>query len=58
MANKNLTRELALQLLKTKELQCPGCNLEKLQPRYRHKKENVEFICPECKEVYHPAKLI
>jgi predicted RNA-binding Zn-ribbon protein involved in translation (DUF1610 family) len=36
---------------------CPKCGGISA-PRYAYKKQNVEYVCPECKEVYHPAKFI
>ena len=29
-----------------------------LAARCRHKKQNVEHLCPACGEVYHPAKQV
>ncbi len=40
------------------EVICPNCGKDKLISRYKYKKQNVEYICPACKEVYHPTKLI
>lgn len=57
-SNTNLTREVAIKLIKEQEVICPNCGKDKLISRYRYKKQNVEYICPACKEVYHPAKLI
>lgn len=56
--NTNLTREMAIRLIKGQEVICPNCCKEKLRSRYTYKKQNVEYLCPSCKEVYHPAKLI
>lgn len=57
-SNTNLTRDIAIRLIKKEEVICPNCGKEKLCSRYTYKKQNVEYICPACKEVYHPAKLI
>lgn len=57
-SNTNLTREVAVCLIKEQDVLCPKCGKERLRSRYTYKKRNVEYICPVCKEVYHPAKLI
>jgi len=58
MANKNLTRDLAVKLIKFEKVLCPKCKKDYLVSRYRYKNQNVEYKCPNCKEVYHPYKLI
>ncbi len=57
-SNTKLTREIAIRLLKGQEVICPKCGKDKLCSRYTYKKQNVEYVCPECSEVYHPTKLI
>ncbi len=57
-SNTNLTREIAVRLIKGQKVICPKCGRDQLRPRYAYKKQNVEYVCPECKEVYHPAKFI
>jgi len=57
-ANTNLTRELAVMLIKQQDVICPNCGGDKLIPRYTYKNQNVEYKCPLCKEMYHPCKLI
>ena len=57
-SNTNLTRETAVQLIKKQEVICPNCGKEKLRSRYTYKNQNVEYICPSCKAVCHPTKLI
>ena len=57
-SNTNLTREIAIRLIKNQEVICPNCGKDKLCSRYTYKKQNVEYICPVCKEIYHPTKLI
>ena len=56
VSNINLTREIAIRLIKEQEVMCPKCGKEKLCSRYTYKKQNVEYVCPECNEVYYPAK--
>lgn len=56
--NINLTKEIAVQLIKSQEVACPNCGKDKLIPRYTYKNKNVEYKCPACKVIYHPAKLI
>lgn len=57
-SNTNMTREIAIRLIKKQEVICPNCGKERLRSRYTYKHQNVEYICPSCKEVYHPAKLM
>jgi predicted RNA-binding Zn-ribbon protein involved in translation (DUF1610 family) len=56
--NTNLTKEGALKLIKQQPIICPKCKMEKLIPRYTYKNQNVEYKCPNCKEIYHPTKLL
>ena len=56
--NTNLTRALAVELLRQKEVVCPACGRAVLTPRYSYKAQNVEYKCIECGEVYRPYKLI
>lgn len=56
--NTNLTRELAAKLIKSQEVVCPKCNKSILAPRYSYKRNNTEYRCPTCGEIYHPCKLI
>lgn len=58
MANTNLTRELAVKLIKSQKVLCPKCGQTTLVPRYSYKKQNVEYKCETCGEIYHPCKLI
>lgn len=57
-SNTNLTRETAVQLIRGQAVICPNCGKEKLRSRYTYKHQNVEYICPFCKEVYRPTKFI
>ena len=57
-SNINLTREIAVQLIKKQEVSCPNCKKDTLKSRYTHKNQNVEYKCPFCKTIYHPCKLI
>lgn len=57
-SNTNLTRELAIALIKSREVPCPRCGRATLPPRYPYKKQNVEYRCPACGEIYHPCKLL
>ncbi len=54
--NTNLTKETAIKLIKMQPVVCPSCKKELLRSRYPYKKQNVEYLCPACKEVYHPTK--
>lgn len=56
--NTNLTRELAIKLVRGQEVTCPNCCEAVLTPRYSYKKQNTEYKCSNCGEVYHPCKLI
>lgn len=56
--NKNLTRDIAVRLIKEQNVICPNCGKEELNSRYTYKKQNTEYICPACKEIYHPCKFI
>lgn len=58
MSNTNLTRELAVKLIKSQEVVCPKCNKSVLVSRYSYKSRNTEYKCPACGEIYHPCKLI
>lgn len=56
--NTNLTKETAIKLIRMQEVVCPSCGKDLLHSRYAYKKQNAEYLCPACKEVYHPTKLI
>ena len=57
-SNTNLTRELAVMLVKGQNVICPACGKEVLVSRYGHRNQNTEYKCPACGEIYHPCKLI
>ena len=57
-SNIKLTREIAVQLLRQESVCCPNCEQEILQPRYRHKNQNIEYKCPHCQTIYHPCAKI
>ena len=57
-SNVNLTREIAVRLIRQQEVMCPNCKKDILKPRYTYKNQNVEYKCPICKTIYHPCKLI
>ena len=57
-SNVNLTREIAIALIKGATVLCPCCKAETLVSRYKHKNQNVEFKCPSCKTIYHPCRFI
>lgn len=56
--NTNLTKETAIKLIRMQEVVCPNCGKDLLRSRYAYKKQNAEYLCLSCKEVYHPTKLI
>lgn len=56
--NTNLTRDIAIDLIKSKEVVCPNCSQCILVSRYRYKYQNTEYRCEKCGEIYHPTKLI
>lgn len=56
--NIGLTRELAVQLICGKRVLCPACHQAELTPRYTHKLQHTEFICTNCKTVFHAVKQI
>jgi len=57
-SNTNLSREMAVKLLKGEKISCPACGKENLVSRYGHRNPNTEYKCPACGEIYHPCKLI
>jgi len=57
-SNTNLTKELAVKLIKSQRVICPKCGKAELVSRYSHKNQNTEYKCPNCKEIYHPSKFI
>ncbi|PYG90284.1 hypothetical protein LY28_00165 [Ruminiclostridium sufflavum DSM 19573] len=57
-SNIKLTRDNAVRLIRNQEVSCPNCGKAILQPRYTFKNQNTEYMCPVCKEIYHPCKLI
>jgi len=58
MANTNLTRQLAVKLIRSQEVVCPKCNKSVLVPRSTYKYKNTRYKCPACGETYRPCKLI
>ena len=57
-ANKNLTRELAVKLLRSQEVVCPGCRTAVLKSRWAYKNQITEYKCPSCATIYRPCALI
>ena len=57
-SNTGLNRELAVMLLKGQKVLCPNCGKEILVSRYGYRKQNTEYKCPACGEIYHPCKMI
>ena len=58
MANADLTRDIAVKLIKGEEVECPKCKDGKLVPRYTYKNKNTEFKCEVCGEIYRPVRMI
>ena len=58
MSNENITREIAVRLIKGEAVTCPKCKEGVLKSRCKHKNANTEFKCEKCGEVYHPVKMI
>jgi len=56
--NTNLTKDIAEKLIKGEKVICPNCGKSILVRRYSYKKQNTEFKCDACNEIYHPCKLI
>ena len=56
--NTNLTTDIAKKLVKGEKVVCPNCSKNVLVKRYSYKKQNTEFKCDICNEIYHPCKLI
>ena len=56
--NTNLTNEIAVKLIRSEKTVCPKCGDAELVSRYRYKGKNTEYKCPNCKEIYHPCKMI
>ena len=56
--NTNLTREIAVKLIKSQVVVCPNCGEAELVSRYGYKNQNVEYKCPNCMEIYHPCKVL
>ena len=56
--NTNLTIDIAEKLVKGEKVICPNCGEGVLVKRYSYKKQNTEFKCNVCSEIYHPCKLI
>lgn len=57
-SNSGLDREKAVALLRGEKIACPKCGEAALLSRYPHKKQNVEYKCPACGEIYHPCKAV
>ena len=56
--NTKLTIDIAEKLIKGDKVICPNCGKSVLVQRYSYKKQNTEFKCNVCSEIYHPCKLI
>ena len=56
--NTKLTIDTAENLIKGEKVICPNCGKSVLVKRYSYKKQNTEFKCDICNEIYHPYKLI
>ena len=57
-SNTNLTRELAIKLIRSQVVVCPKCGQSVLRSRYTYKNQNVEYKCPACGEIYHPCRFV
>lgn len=56
--NTKLTKDIAEKLVKGEKIVCPNCGKSILVRRYSYKKQNTEFKCDICNEIYHPCRLI
>ena len=56
--NTKLTKDIAKKLIKGEKVICPNCGKSVLVQRYSYIKQNTEFKCDICNEIYHPCKLI
>lgn len=52
-----LDREFLKQLWNDEKVLCPKCNEEHLIPLHKNKKDNSDWQCPKCKEIYRTINL-
>lgn len=54
-SDTNLTRELAIKLIRSQVVVCPKCGQSVLHPRYTYKNQNVEYRAPPAAKSTTPA---
>ncbi len=52
-----IDRKFLKQLWNNEKVLCPKCNKEYLIPLHGKKKDNDDWKCPNCKEIYRTINL-
>lgn len=53
-----LDRKFLKRLWNNEEVICPKCMKGTLIPLHKNKKDNNDFKCPNCKEIYRTIKIL
>lgn len=53
-----LDRKFLKQLWNNEKVLCPKCNEEILVPLHKKKKDNNDFQCPNCQEIYRTINIL
>lgn len=53
-----LDRKMLKNLWNKEKVLCPKCNKEYLITLHKNKKDNNDFKCPNCNEIYRTIKIL
>ena len=58
MCNMEVDRTFVKKLYNGEKVICPKCNKDYLIPLHKKKKDNDDFQCPNCKEIYRTINIL
>lgn len=52
-----IDRKFLINLWNNKQTICPNCESDYLVPLHKKKKDNIDWQCPKCKEIYRTINI-
>ena len=52
-----IDRSILKRLWNGEKVLCPKCSTDYLIPLHKNKKDNDDFVCPNCKEVFRTISI-